>query len=129
MKLWMGAEIQDDVSAKYRDARNVIEAKVNERLQGHKFDGPWVKWAFIAIIMRKADAYGEVSKKNLKTNVLEFRLQIDRIKFKKATQAEANQMVLKALALSLTLMRSKQYAEEADVTFLESVLQELQKEV
>lgn len=128
MKLWMSAEVQDDVYDKNFAARKAIQDRVNERLQGHRFAGPWVQWAFIAIIMRKADAYNEVCKKNSKSNVLEFRLQLDRMTFKKATQGEANQMILGALARCLTLMREKKYAEEADVAFLESVLHAVRQE-
>ena len=121
MELSIGAELQDDVDAKHRAARQFLLPKINEELKDRKFEGPWVKWSFFSIIMRRSDAYKEVRKRHEKTGTLEFRLRVDHALFRKATQEQANAMLLDVLFRSVEQMPAMG-VPQADVAALSSAL-------
>jgi len=124
MELWIGAEVQDDVYDKHVAARRLLQERVNSRLKDADLRGAWVKWAFVSIIMRKADAYKEVARKDTKGQVIEFRLRIDHAQFKRATQPAANRMLLEALARCLDKMEGLGVLAE-DVKVLRSVIDQV----
>jgi hypothetical protein len=128
MKLWISAEIDEDVDAKHQLVWKPIQEAVNRRLLTHKFTSPWKRWVFISIIMSDTEFYKEVAKKSKKDKVLEFRLKIDHAKFLKASQKQAGKMLLDALARSVEKMR-KMEVTEADVEFLNATLAEVSPEI
>lgn len=128
MKLWISAELDADVVEKHRSARKLILGKVNERLMSQTFTSPWKSWDFISIIMSEREFYNEIAKKSKKDMSLEFRLKIDHDKFLKATQKQANKLLLEALDCSVDKM-SRMDVTNDDISFLKSVLSEVKKEV
>src|SRR6266480_5059545 len=114
MKLWTSAELDADVAAKHQAASKLIKEAVNKRLKDHKFTSPWKSWDFISIIMSERDFYDEVAKKSKKDKSLEFRLKIDHGKFLKASQKQANQMLIEALERSVEKM-SNMDVTDADI--------------
>lgn len=105
MKLWMSGEVDLDVSDSYREARNAVEARINEKLSRITIEPSFDKWAFIGII-RKEDHpdYVEISKKDVRKRVLEFRLKINHDEFKNADPGKEQMMIMDALDRSLDLM-------------------------
>lgn len=128
MKLWMSAEIDADVSDKYREVRKLVTEKVNERLSGHAFTSPWKSWDFICMIMSDEDAYKEVAKKSKKDMSLEFRLKTDHGQFFKANPQQAARLVIDALGRSVDKMAAMDVTE-ADIQALRAALAAVAKEV
>lgn len=124
MKLWMSAELDADVDAKYMTALRLIEPKVNALLDGHAFACPWKSWDFIGIAMSDRDAYDEVVKKSKKDMSLEFRLKIDHGKLLKANQTQANLMLIDVLARSVDKMAGLDVGEQ-DREFLHAALRQV----
>lgn len=107
MKLWMSGEIQHDVAEGYREARLVVQSKVNERLQGITLNTNLDQWAFIGII-RPDDHpdYQEVKKFDKRHRTIEFRLKIDHAQFLSGSHAERVVLIIQALMRSVDLMNS-----------------------
>lgn len=128
MKLWISAEIDGDVDEKHEVARKAVESAVNQRLKTHKFSSPWKSWDFISIIMSERDFYDEIARKSKKDKSLEFRLKIDHGKFLKASQKQANKLLLDALGRSVEKMAKMEVSED-DMEFLKTALAEVAVEV
>lgn len=123
MKLWISGEIDEDVAEKHQAAWQVVQKAVNARLKPHKFSSPWKSWDFIAIIMSERDFFDEVAKKTKKDKSLEFRLKIDHTAFLKASQKQANALLLKALDRSVDKMADMEVTDD-DIRFLKSALRD-----
>jgi hypothetical protein len=128
MKLWISAELDGDVAEKHQAAWKTVQEAINRRLKGHKFTSPWKSWDFISVIMSDRGFYEEVAKKSKKDKSLEFRLKIDHAKFLKASQKQANKMLLEALARSVEKMAKMEVTDE-DVEFLKATLAEVAAEI
>jgi len=128
MKLWISAELDGDVAEKHQAARKAVLDAVNQRLKNHKFSSPWKSWDFISIIMSERDFYEEIAKKSKKDKSLEFRLKIDHGKFLKASQKQANKLLVDALGRSVDKMAKMEVSEE-DIEFLRTTLAQVAADV
>lgn len=128
MKLWMSAELDADVDAKFMAARKPIMDKVNAQLQAHTFTSPWKSWDFICMIMSDEDAYKEVAKKSKKDMSLEFRLKADHGQFLQANPQQAARLVIDALGRSVDKMAGMDVTEP-DIQALRAALAAVAKEV
>lgn len=130
MRLWLSGEIDRDVADYYRMSLISIEKKVNQRLENISLDAPYMKWAFLAIIRdEESPQYEEISRRNVKRKVLEFRLKIDHGKFLNCRDpSERELMVIKALKRSVDLM-AKFNVTESDRNSLQKVLEGVTDEI
>lgn len=122
MKLWMSGEIQHDVAECYRQARLVVQRRVNERLQQMTFKTDLDQWAFIGII-RPDDHpdYQEIKKFDRRHKTIEFRLKIDHGQFLSSSHEEHIAMIIQALKRAVDLMNSLG-VDPDDIEKLKSVL-------
>lgn len=122
MKLWMSGEIQHDVAEGYRQARLVVQSKVNERLQRIRLNTNLDQWAFIGII-RPDDHpdYQEVKKFDKRHRTIEFRLKIDHAQFLSGSHAERIVLIIQALRRSVDLMNALG-VDSDDIDKLKSIL-------
>lgn len=122
MKLWMSGEIQHDIAEGYRQARLVVQSKVNERLQRITLNTNLDQWAFIGII-RPDDHpdYQEVKKFDKRHRTIEFRLKIDHAQFLSGSHAERVVLIIQALRRSVDLMNALG-VDSDDIDKLKSIL-------
>lgn len=107
MKLWMSGEIQHDIAEGYRQARLVVQSKVNERLQRITLNTNVDQWAFIGIILPDDHPdYQEVKKFDKRHRTIEFRLKIDHAQFLSGSHAERIVLIIQALRRSVDLMNA-----------------------
>lgn len=126
MKLWISAELDEDVAKKYLVTRNAIQNAVNDTIKGHTFKSHLKSWDVISIVMSDIGFYEEITKKSKKDKSLEFRLRIDHDKFLKANQKKANQMLLQALGRAVDMM-SELGVTDDDICFLKESLTKVAK--
>jgi hypothetical protein len=128
MKLWIGAEMDEEVSDAYRQARRLVEPAVNAKLSDVKLGSPYEKWAFIGIVMSDEGFYKEVAKKDARRKVLEFRLKIDHDAFRRGTDKARAALMLKALERSVDGMSGLGVSDE-DRARLRSILADVEREI
>jgi stress-induced morphogen len=105
MELWMSGEIQADVAEAYRSVRKLIESEINQELKLVSPVGRFHTWAFIAIIRSEEHPdYSEVSKKDVRRRLLEFRLRINHNTFRNATAVGQRRLVYHALGRCIPMM-------------------------
>lgn len=104
MNIWMSGEIQDDVGAVFRQARNEVEQALNDALAERHYGPSVQKWALIPIILpREDERWGEVQKYDKRQKVAEFRLKIHHDTFKTATPVGQKSMICACLLRSADL--------------------------
>ena len=106
MKLWMGGEVQADVTDLHRVARKEVQDSVNRVIGAKEYGGGVGEWAYLAIILNGeiGAQYPEVSKYKKRVRECEFRLKIDHGAFKEATDLVRRQLLLGSLVRSVELM-------------------------
>lgn len=98
MKLWMSGELQSDVADLHREARRIVETKLNESFTQRDYGGGLDKWIFIAMILgADAPPYEEIKKYDGKKKTCEFRLRIDYPSFKSADTNQRAGLLCQAL--------------------------------
>jgi len=103
MKLWLSAEIQDDVEEDHRQIANQIESTINSRLASD-YGPAVVQWALITILRPQIpEGWGEVWRYHRARNVAEFRLIIDHSEFKRADRSRQRSMLLASIFRSMEL--------------------------
>jgi hypothetical protein len=106
MKLWIGGELESDIADSFRAARRDIEIAINNVIEANVYPGKLKSWDCIAIV-RNDEIYGEICKYSKKTGEMDFRLKLDYMKFKEASQIERCKMLFKMLLRSLAIIKEK----------------------
>jgi hypothetical protein len=98
MQLWMSGELQNDVADQYREARKLVEGKLNERFRQTDYGNGLREWTFIAMIFG-ADGpnYKEVKRYDRRSKSCEFRLRINHAKFRGGDVEERAGLLCEAL--------------------------------
>jgi len=107
IKFWMSGEIQSEVDDKFDATWKVIEAELNQCVEGKNYGEGLKEWAFIAIILKPGfdEYYPEIKRYRKKKREVEFRLKIDYKEFLKGN-AEANlKLFAQSVLRSFSLMR------------------------
>jgi len=108
----MSAEIDADVAQAYREARNVIEGLVNERLSRLALKTKCEKWAVIAIIRKDENPdYCEIRRYDTRRRVLEFRLKLNHSDFLSGNSQQQKALVLDLLKRTVGEMPGFQVME------------------
>ncbi|MDR5741433.1 MULTISPECIES: Imm44 family immunity protein [unclassified Caballeronia] len=118
----MATEADSDVADAFREARKIVEDKINSRLISLSLQNSFEKWAFIAMIRSDKDWANEIAKKNSQKKVLEFRLKIDHERFLNGDLVERQRLLLSALSCSVDKME-KLGISDNDRSLLYSILQ------
>jgi hypothetical protein len=119
VKLWIGGEIQADIGDSFRDARNIVEKKINEFLEQITYQIDFSDWDCIAIV-RDDNEFKEICKYSLKKQEMDFRLKIDYEQFKNGTADERKLLIFQMLLRSLELLKEKG-AGKSITTFIDDI--------
>lgn len=114
MKLWMSAEIDQDVWEEYRVLMLDIVVRVNGLLAESTYGGNIDDWSVIPIISELQLWYREIARVSKKKQSAEFRLRIPHADFKQATPEGKRRLIVELLIRSLRMM-STRGAEGPDV--------------
>jgi hypothetical protein len=103
MKLWIGGEVDLDVHDGFREARGLVERRVNDCLE--QTSSAIGKWAVVAIIRGQDDpVYHELKRASKDLSIVEFRLKIDHRSFLHGSLPARCGLLTDALLRSIQLM-------------------------
>ncbi len=106
MKLWIGAETQEDVIDRFRVVRKELELTINKKIEDKTYDIEIEGWDVIVILRDDFD-FKEIFKLSKKRRTMDFRLQLDYLMFTQSDQFTQKKMVFSLLLRSLNLLREK----------------------
>ncbi|MFH1932546.1 MAG: Imm44 family immunity protein [Pseudomonadota bacterium] len=107
IRFWMSGKIQSDVGDYYREASNIIEAVLNQYVEGENYGEGLKEWGFIAIILKSGfdEYYPEIKRYRKKKREVEFRLKINYKKFLKGNAETHLKLMAESVLRSFDLMR------------------------
>jgi hypothetical protein len=112
MQLWMSGELQDDVADQYREARKLVEGRLNERFKQSDYGKGLREWTFIAMLYPgEGPNYQEVRRYDRRGKSCEFRLKINHTKFRTADRDERAGLLCEALLECLSHLEAMKIEE------------------